>query len=58
MANATAVAIGLNKNWPMPGIIANGDSTSSVQQLATNSGMATSLAPKNAASFGLAPSPR
>ena len=58
MANATAVAIGLNKNWPMPGIIANGDSTSSVQQLATNSGMATSLAPRKAASEGEAPRPK
>ena len=58
MAKATASAIGRNRNVPMPGIRAKGASTKSVQQLATSSGMATSLAPKNAASFGLTPRPR
>ena len=52
MANATASAIGRNRNSPRPGIRASGASTSSVQRLATSSGIATSLAPRNAASSG------
>ena len=44
MARATANAIGRNRNRPELGIKAKGASTSSVQQLATSSGIATSLA--------------
>ncbi len=58
MANATANAIGRNKNFPIPGINASGESTKSVHRLATNSGIATSLAPKNAESCGSSPSER
>ncbi len=58
MAKATARAIGWNRKRPRPGIRARGASTSRVQQLATSSGMATSLAPKKAASLRRAPNPR
>ena len=58
MAKATARAIGRNRDTPIPGIIARGASTRSVQQLATRAGMATSLGPTKEASFGLTPSPR
>ena len=46
IANATARAIGRNRNAPRPGISASGASTRSVQRLATSSGSATSLAPR------------
>ena len=42
----------------MPGISASGASTRNVQSVETSSGMATSLAPRNAASWGFAPIPR
>src|SRR5262245_25145383 len=58
IANATAKAMGRNRNLPNPGMNAKGAKTSSVQQLATSSGMATSLAPRNAASFADAPKDR
>ena len=58
MANATAIAIGRNRNSPRPGIRARGASTSRVQRLATSSGIATSLAPRKAASRVEAPRPR
>jgi hypothetical protein len=58
MAKATARVIGRNKNSPMPGISASGERTRKVQRVATSSGIATSLAPKYAASCGEAPSPR
>ena len=53
MAKATARAIGRNRNSPRPGISASGASTSSVQQLATSSGIATSLAPEEGGLLGL-----
>ncbi len=55
MAKATARAMGRNRNRPELGIKASGASTSSVLQLATISGSATSLAPFRAASRTEAP---
>ena len=58
MAKATAKAIGRNRNSPMPGIKASGASTRNVQSVETSSGIATSLAPRKAASFGSSPKPK
>ena len=58
MANITASVIGKNRNRPMPGINANGESTRNVHSVETSSGIATSLAPFMAASFGVAPKVR
>ena len=58
MAKATAMVIGRNRNSPMPGISASGASTRNVQSVETSSGIATSLAPRYAASFGWTPHAR
>ncbi len=52
MQNVTANAIGLKRNWPSSEVIASGHRTIRVHRLATSSGIATSLAPRNAASPG------
>ena len=56
--NATPIAMGMNRNRPSPGIKASGARTRNVHNVETSSGMATSLAPRNAASWALAPRPR
>ena len=52
------MAIGLKRNCPRPGVRTSGASTRKVQIVETSSGMATSLAPRKAASCGVAPKPR
>ena len=46
MAKATARVSGMKRNSPIPGIKASGASTRKVQRVETNSGSATSLAPR------------
>jgi hypothetical protein len=52
MAKVTASVMGRNRKRPMPGIRASGERTRKVHRVATNAGVATSLAPSRAACRG------